>query len=320
MKSYNHFTLFEREMLQKCLQLGISLRNIAKLLNRSPSSISREVKRNWSKKKNRYHPWRAHTSYIVRRKNCHRSFVLLNNKDMYEFVLKSLQQFWSPEIIAQAWNSSHNGHICVSSIYRAVRKGLFPEVKPQTHFRRRGKPYSNQTKSYVSNFEPSIHTRPKIVEERGRLGDFEGDTVYGSIGKGYLVTVVDRKSRYLVAAIAEDKTTEKINAAFKEAFKSCTSITPKTLTLDNGSEFLGFKELRSELGIDIYFADTHSPWQRGSNENVNGLLRFFFPRGTNFKEVTPQQLHEVVDMINNRPRKCLGYLSPNEYISKMCCT
>lgn len=137
------------------------------------------------------------------------------------------------------------------------------------------------------------------------------------VGKGYLVTGVDRQSRLTVAAIAKDKTKEATNAAFVAAFRNAKLVPPITLTLDNGTEFLAFKDLEKTLGIKVYFADTHSPWQRGSNENVNGLLRFFFPRGTDFTKVTDEQLDAVLDLINNRPRKCLGYLSPNEFINKV---
>lgn len=203
------------------------------------------------------------------------------------------------------------------SIYRGVRAGLFPGIRATTHFRRRGKLYSNQRKSYTQYFDSSIHDREELANLRMRLGDFEGDTVYGSVGKGYLITAVDRMSRFTVAAIAPDKTIESTNAAFVAAFNKAKEVQPITLTLDNGTEFLGFKDLENTLDIKVYFADTHAPWQRGSNENVNGLLRFFFPRGTNFNNVTEAQLDSVLELINNRPRKCLGFLSPNEFIHKV---
>ena len=161
------------------------------------------------------------------------------------------------------------------------------------------------------------HDREEIADQRGRLGDYEGDTVYGSVGKGYLITSVDRLSRLTVAAIAKDKTTESTNDAFIAAFGKAKLVPPITLTLDNGTEFLGFKDLEQILDIKVYFADAHAPWQRGSNENVNGLIRFFFPRGTDFTKVTDEQLDAVLELINNRPRKCLGYLSPNEFINKV---
>ena len=317
MKSYKHFTLEERICLEDLIKKGKKIRQIAKILGRSPSTISREIKRNWSKKKNHYNSWAANIKYNCRRKSCHRKNHLLLNKEMYQFTHKRLLQYWSPEIIAGRWNSEHLEKLSFSSIYRAVKAGQFPGIKPCTHFRRKGKPYSNQKKSYTRFFESSIHDRPIEADNRSRFGDFEGDTVYGSVGKGYLVTAIDRRSRLLVAAKCEDKTIPVINKAFATAFSKITKlIKPLTLTLDNGTEFLGFKDIEKENKLKVYFADSHSPWQRGSNENINDLIRFFFPRGTDFRNLPQEQLDSVLSLINNRPRKCLGYLSPIEFIEK----
>lgn len=317
MRSYTHITLSEREYLEQKLKEGKSIRQIACALGRSPSTISREIKRNWSKKAKRYHPWNANNCYKYRRKNCHRKNNLTKNPKAFAYVWEKLLLFWSPEIIAGRWNMENDDKISMRSIYRAVKSGLFPDVKPSTHFRRKAKPYANKKKSYTQYFDRSIHDREEIINQRGRLGDYEGDTVYGSVGKGYLITAVDRLSRLTVAAIAKDKTVESTNAAFIAAFDKAKNVPPRTLTLDNGSEYLGFKDLEKALDIEVYFADTHAPWQRGSNENVNGLLRFFFPRGTNFTKVTDEQLNAVLELINNRPRKRLGFLSPNEVIRKV---
>lgn len=314
MRVYTHLTLSEREYLETKLQEGKSLRWIAAALNRSPSTISREVKRNWSKKANRYHHWNANNCYKHRRKQCHRKNNLTKNKDAFAFVLEKLLQFWSPEIIAGRWNREHAEKISMHSIYRAVRAGAFPGVKPHTHFRRKGKLYAHQRKSYTRYFDSSIHDRDEIINLRGRFGDFEGDTVYGSVGKGYLITAVDRRSRFLVAAIAKDKTIDSTNAAFIAAFEREKRIRPLTLTLDNGTEFLGFKKLEQDIGIKVFFADPHAPWQRGSNENINGLLRFFFPKGTDFSKVSDFHLEAVLQLINSRPRKCLAFLSPYEVL------
>lgn len=317
MKSYTHFTLNEREYLQENYEKGKSIRKIAAFLGRSPSTVSRELKRNWSKKKNHYHAWGANVKYICRRKNCHRKNNLLLNEEMYQFTHKGLLQYWSPEIIAGRWNTEHSEKLSFSSIYRAVKAGQFPGIKPWTHFRRKAKPYSNQKKSYTRFFDSSIHDRPIDADNRSRFGDFEGDTIYGSVGKGYLVTAIDRRSRLLVAVKCEDKTIPVINKAFFLAFaKVSKQIKPLTLTLDNGTEFLGFKDIEKENDLKVYFADPHSPWQMGSNENINGLIRFFFPRGTDFRNLPQEQLDSVVYLINNRPRKCLGYLSPIEFINK----
>ena len=229
--SYSHFTLFERENLQLFLNQGKSFREIARIMGRSPSTISREVKRNWSKKAKHYNFWHAQTNYVCRRKVCHRKNNLAKCPELYLFVLEALSVFWSPEIIAARWNRDHEDKISFSSIYRAVKGGMFPGIKPGTHFRRRGKPYANQKKSYTRYFDSSIHDRPEIIEERGRIGDFEGDTVYGSVGKGYLITAVDRRSRFLVAAIAADKRIESTNAAFISAFANADmKVKPLTLT------------------------------------------------------------------------------------------
>ena len=318
MKSYTHFTLYERKYLEEFYKKGESLRKIAKALGRSPSSVSRELRRNWSKKAKQYHHWHAYTNYVFRRKHCHRKNNLILNPEMYEFALEGLKKYWSPEIISGKWRQTHDSSFSFSSVYRAVRKGLFPGIKPTTHFRRRGKPYSGPKKSYSHFFEGTIHDRDKIIDERGRLGDYEGDTMYGSVGKGYLITAVDRRSRQLVAAIANDRRAETTNAAFISAFaKAEIKVKPITLTLDNGTEFLAYKDLENDLKAKIFFTDPHAPWQRGSNENINGVLRYFFPRGTNFNNVSDEELQQVVSLINNRPRKCLGFLSPTECLKKV---
>lgn len=131
------------------------------------------------------------------------------------------------------------------------------------------------------------------------------------------MTAVDRQSRLTVVVIAKDKSKEATNAAFEAAFRKGEAVPPITLILDNGTEFLGFKDLEETMHLKVYFADAYAPWQRGSNENANGLIRFFFPKGTDFTKVTEEQLNAVLALINNRPRKCLGFLSPIEYIHKV---
>lgn len=315
--SYTHLTLIERESLQELHEKGYSIRKIAKILGRSPSTISRELKRNFSKRRKHYLSWGAHVKYLSRRKNCHRKNNLLIYTDIYNYVFDKLLSFWSPEIIAKTWNINHNIKISFSSIYRGIYDNLFSGITAKSHLRRRGRPYITERKSYTKHPDKSIHNRDSVVDERGRFGDYEGDTIYGSVGKGYLVTAIDRKSRYLVAATCKDKSILSINEAFREAFeKASLKIKPLTLTLDNGSEFNGYADIEKDLDLEIYFADVHAPWQRGSNENINGLLRFFFPRGTDFRKITRVQLDAVLDKINNRPIKCLELLSPIDYFYK----
>ncbi len=152
-----------------------------------------------------------------------------------------------------------------------------------------------------------ISRRPQVVADRFRFGDWEGDLVCASRGKAALVSCNERKSRFLVLAKVESKTA----AAFNEALvpRLC-EIPPglwKTLTLDNGSEMARFKELERATGMSTYFCRPHSPWQRGANENANGLLRQYFPRGISFHKITEKMVVEAAERLNNRPRKCLGY-------------
>ena len=320
MKPYTHFTLEEREIIAESLKEKKSFHEIARQLGRNVSSVSREVKRNFSKTPNRYHPWRATALYIHRRKKCVRKAVIQKDSELYTFIAEGLCKFWSPEIIAA--RAAMNGHkVSVGTIYRAIRKGVFKGITAKKNLRRHGKKRRGNVSKYQTiHPEHSIHDRPAAVETRERLGDWEGDTVLGGVGKGCIVTCVDRKSRLLVAAVSPDKTSKSIRNALARAFRMMEIPIPiHTLTLDNGSEFAEFKGIEEDLDATIYFADPHAPWQRASNENINDVLRFFYPKGFDFHQLSEDDLQFVVSLINNRPRKCLGFLSPLEFISAKCC-
>lgn len=283
MKSYTHFTLSERNCLQQLLSEGKSYREIGEILGRSPSTISREVKRNSSKKKKHYNAWRGTTLYIVRRKKCVRKHKIQPNTELYEYIVNHLNQFWSPEIIAIR-GKMLGFNICTSAIYRAVKENRLPGISAKTHLRRRGKKITRDRKNCAA-IHPihTIHERPQIVEAKARIGDFEGDTVYGGVGKGCAVTFVDRKSKLLVAAIAPNREKETTRRAIFRAFALMEHPLPvETITLDNGSEFADFLNIEADLQTTIYFADPHSPWQRGLNENTNDILRFFLSQGNKF--------------------------------------
>lgn len=319
MKPYTHFTLSERICLEGYLKEGKGIREIGRLMKRSPSTISREVKRNKSKKG--YNFWRATSLYIHRRKKSVRKPVVLKNKRLYDRIIEMLNLFWSPEIISNRLKKEGLS-IAAATIYRAIRKGLIPNITVKTHLRRRGKrKCKDRSKFNTIHPEHTIHDRPDIIENKERFGDFEGDTVCSSKSKYCLVTQVDRKSRLLTASISENHTKEQVRKAVKRAFELIEIDIPVlSITLDNGSEFADFKGIEEDLNTTIYFADPHSPWQRGLNENTNDMLRFFFPKGTDFSKVTEDELLHVVNLINSRPRKCLNFLSPIEFLSKKCCT
>jgi transposase, IS30 family len=141
--------------------------------------------------------------------------------------------------------------------------------------------------------------------------------VHGATGKGGIVTCVERKSRYLVSALITDYQSDTTNQAMKQALKG---LPVHSITLDNGSEFAEFKDLSEDLHTTVYFAEPHSPWQRGTNENINDLVRFFFRKGTNFHGTPEEKLNWVLSLINNRPRKCLGWFSPAQILFGRCCT
>ena len=319
--SYTHFTLSERFCLQEFLKEGKSFREIAKFMGRSPSTISREVKRNFSKKKKRYNAWRATTLYIIRRRRCIRKKVIQKDTELYNLIKECLEKYWSPELIAN--HCKETGYpVSFSTIYTAIKAGVFTDISPKTHLRRRGKKKHAKCGNHAT-IHPvhTIHDRPSIANNKLRLGDWEGDTVCGAKNKTCLVTQVDRKSKLLTAAISPNHTMSEVRKATKRAFELLEVDIPiHTITLDNGSEFADFKGIEEDLNTTIYFADPRSPWQRGLNENTNDILRFFFPKGTDFSLVSEEYLLEVVHLINSRPRKCLDFLSPIDFISKKCCT
>jgi IS30 family transposase len=316
MQPYRHLTLEERENLHHRLDEGKSLRSIAREMRRNVSSISRELARN-KNKDGSYNAWRGCVLYILRRRHCRRKYRIDGDSELKEWINECLSQYWPPETIVATWKIKNAGSkLSHCTIYRALRAGRLEGFSRKTHLRRRGR--TKYTRSSVT-IHPgnSIKDRPEIINSRGRVGDWEGDTVHSSVGKSCLATCVDRKSRFLAASILKKGTIELTNEAMKIALNRHTVY---SITLDNGPEFYGFKALEEALDTTIYFADPYSPWQRGTNENTNGLLRFFFPRGTNFSSVSQQTLDYVVGLLNNRPRKCLGWLSPAQVLSFACCT
>jgi len=320
MPSYKHFTPEERQNLEEKLNEGKNFSEIARELNRNRSSVTREYNRNCNKN-GKYNWWRATVLYMMRRKNSVRK-LRLKCVNLRTFVINGFKKRWSPEIITQRYKKENPAEkLSHNTIYRAVKSKELPEITPKTHLRRRGKRKNARNTQTIRPIH-TIHDRPAEAETRERIGDLEGDTMYGAIGKGCLVTLVDRCSRMLYAAKSDSRDSRLIEEAF---ITSLDGIDVKSITLDNGSEFSRFAEIEKNHDCTVFFADPHSPWQRGSNENINGLLRFFFPKGTNFLDVSHDDLLNVISLVNNRPRKCLDWLSPIEflnlsYLSDLCCS
>lgn len=295
------------------------MRKIASILGRSPSSISREIKRNKAKCKPRgksdnaywYNHWRAQNLYIMRRREQKRR-ALMPGTEEFTYIINGLNKYWSPESLSGRWKLLYpeRKSLSVSTIYRYIKRNELPNIKAKTHLRRRGKKYCPRNSNY-NTIQPDriIPQWPEEIKERKRIGDWEGDTVYGGVGKGLLVTLVDRKSRYLCAGILGSRSSAETGEVIEKLLRDKPV---KSISLDNGSEFSGFREIEKVLKTEIYFAEPHKPWQRGTNENTNDILRFFFPKGYNFHDLDESTLQVIVDGINSRPRKCLGWKSPKE--------
>ncbi|MCX7614541.1 MAG: IS30 family transposase [Clostridiales bacterium] len=317
MQSYNHFTLSERENLRIKLSENKSLREIAREMCKNVSTISRELKRN-SGPKGRYNAWYGNCAYLHRRKKCRRTLRILNDPDLVEFIKSKLSRYWSPEQIVLRWKKEHPGSkLSHSTIYSALKRKYLNGYNEHSNLLRRGR--RKFCKGSINPVKPerNIAEWPDEIRFRSRIGDWEGDTIRGGVGKGYILTCVDRKSRYLAMALLPKS---RIAIETTQAIYSALNTLPVcSLTFDNGTEFADYKSIEALFRAPVYFADPHSPWQRGTNENTNGLLRFFFPKGSDLRQITQDRLDEVADLLNTRPRKCLGGLSPADFLAK-CCT
>ena len=234
----------------------------------------------------------------------------------WDFILFGLASYWSPEQICGRWHREYPDEkpLHHSTIYRYIKNNELPGIRKKTHLRRRGK-RKVQRDANFNTIHPDriIPQWPDEIRQRSRLGDWEGDTVYGGIGKGLLVTQVDRRSRLLRAALLVKRAASLTKDAIVEMLKS---FPVKSISLDNGSEFSEFRELEKKLNTQVYFAEPHKPWQRGTNENTNDLLRFFFKKGFDSRTITQEDVDTVVALINSRPRKCLDWQTPTEVFYK----
>ena len=317
--SYTHFTLKEREYLYELLNQGKSFREIANILERAPSTISREVNRNKAlykphrKSLNKfwYNAWRAQNLYIRRRRGSARQALNPGTVE-WIFIVDGLLKFWSPECICGKWHQLYPERkpLCASTIYRYIKAKKFPNITPKKNLRRRGKRIVHRSSNF-NTIKPDriIPEWTEEIKSRSRIGDWGGDTVCGAPGKGALTTMVDRKSKLVKLHLVLNKTAEATRLAIEE---SLAGLPVHSISLDNGSEFSEFRKLEENLDTLVYFAEPHKPWQRPLNENTNDIVRFFFEKGIDFTKVSPEYVQFVEDLINNRPRKCLGWKSPIE--------
>jgi IS30 family transposase len=311
-------TLAEREEISRAVVAGQSIRSIAASLGRAPSTVSREMKRNGGL--DRYRANQADQcawDRARRPKPC----KLVENRDLAEIVASKLQLQWSPEQIAgwlkQAYASDEGYHVSHETIYRslyiqargALKKELLEHLRHSRNMRR-SRHHTQKTDDHGRIADTvSISERPAAVEDRAVPGHWEGDLLFGS-HNSQIATLVERQTRYVMLVKVAGKDTESvINALISNARKLPQELY-KSLTWDRGKEMADHKRFTLDTHIQVYFCDPHHPWQRGSNENTNGLLRQYFPKGLDLSTYPQEKLDEVARHLNERPRKTLNYKTP----------
>ncbi len=314
MSHHTHLTLSEREDTMMMRRDGCSISGIARRLSRAKSTVSREISRNSCARF--YRASTAQRRYEQRRAACHRREIL-DDPSIFEIVReKFLEEQWSPEQvegrIALELGSSP---ISDTTIYRAIRNGRFDGClggrKATRRLRHKGKRRGaagteRRGKIIISH---EISERPEAADARSEAGHWEIDTVAGKAAGACLLILVDRSDGYLVGGKCKRKDSASIN---KATIKALRGQPVRSITADRGKEFAAHVQVTAGIGVEYYFALPHHPWQRGTNENTNGLLREYFPKGRSLASVRREKVEEVYDKLNRRPRKRLGYRTPHE--------
>ena len=313
-------TLAEREEISRGLATECSLRSIAASLNRAPSTISREINRNGGPR-----GYRASQADQATWDRAHRpkTCKLVENRALARIVARKLQLEWAPEQIAgwlkHTYPDDERYHVSHETIYRslfiqargALKKELLQHLR-RTRMMRRSRHHTQKTQEHGRITDTvSIRERPTSVEDRALPGHWEGDLLFGS-HNSQMATLVERHTRYLMLAKVASKDTETvINALIKQAHKLPRELYT-SLTWDRGKEMADHRRFTLATDIQVYFCDPHNPWQRGANENTNGLLRQYFPKGMDLSTVSQAKLNAVARRLNERPRKTLNFETPAE--------
>ncbi len=318
---YQHFSVKERESIQRGLWQKESIRSIAQKLGRSHSSVVRELKRVVPVNTFRYNSRRAQERALAKRKS--RGRVLrLKSARIRSYVIEHLKQRWSPEQIAGRMKRDKVGSISPEAIYQFVYaqiKNGYPKrgcEDLRSYLRRKRKrriPKGARRCQRV--FKPrgtSIELRPKVVDHRKRFGDWEGDTVESCDHKPGINTTLERKCGLVQITKLAGKTSADTVAVLTERFANVPQPLRRTLTLDNGPENSDWPTMESVLGLDCFFAHPYHSWERGANENVNGLIRDYFPKKTDFTLIPDADIAAVEYALNTRPRKRLKWKTPLE--------
>lgn len=336
MKNHTKLTAPERDLLAIWKADGVSNKECARRLNRHPATIGRELKRNSSlvslpdgRKKKVYIAISAQAKFDYKKVVVAHSKPLLKNPQVYAYVTSRLRRGWSPDQIAGRLKRLHpndpHWHICHETIYQFIYdKNNQVEGRPwYEYLRRKQKKRKKRSgrkvhRSHIPE-RVSIHLRPEEVSNRSQFGHWEGDSVEGkrkSTGAG-LHTEVERLSRLIAGLKVKAITSQEAIGAQKAIFTRVPKEARKSTTLDNGRETHLHYQLRDDLNMNTYHADPYSSYQRGTNENGNWHLRYYYPKGTDFATVPDDELQAVIEEINNRPRKILGYQTAREVFDKL---
>lgn len=318
---YTHLTAEERYQIDDLTREGYSQKQIAHALGRSESTLSRELRRN--KGERGWRPRQAHQKAEERLTKRGVENVAQISDVVWEYVRKHLQEDqWSPEQIAGRLKRSELGTISHETIYQHVLNDKKNGGTLYQHLRckkKRKKRYgSSRSSRGTIPDRVDIDKRPAIVDTRTRIGDWEGDTIIGShTGGAVIASMVERKSRYTILAKSKNKTTTEVIESINKRMLPIAALV-LTITLDNGREFSMHEMLSFMLDASVFFAKPYHSWERGLNENTNGLVRQYYPKKTSFDNISESHLRSTERKLNNRPRKCLDYKTPFEIFSRLC--
>lgn len=322
---YTRLSIEEREIISRGLSAQLSLADIAKRIGRSTSTVSREVNNNYGRNAYRCCAAQRKAQKLMGRRRGGKRKAFQNGQ-LAQYIHQGLQQEWSPDEIARRLRLDYpdemSMRIAPETIYQYIYvlprgelkatliKGLRQEHKYR-HKRNKTGAESAETRGKIADML-SIEERPAEVANRTVPGHWEGDLILGKYKKTALGTLVERTTRYTMLIRLKTKDAQSVRIAYAQALTKLPSHLARSLTYDQGKEMSQHKAFTLSTGMTVYFAHPASPWERGTNENTNGLIRQYFPKGTAFDEVTPQRIRMVQDRLNGRPRRVLNYLTPNE--------
>ena len=313
MKSYHHLTQAQRYQIASYLQLGISQAEIARHLKVHKSNINRELQRNTFD--GVYEPAKAQEEYVKRRLRCRKPFKLIGA--LLNTMLTKLKQYWSPEQISGWLKKEGKASISHECIYQYLERektngGKFYKFLRHSN-RKRRKRFAKERRGKIPN-RISIEQRPAHIGERTEIGHWERDSIIGRYHQAGLAVHVERKICLVSIRRLVRKTAENFSGITMAVMQSLP-VACNSITNDNGHEFAGHQMTTKVLNADIYFSHPYSSWECGTVENINGLIRQFFPKKTDFSKISDQEIEMVELLLNSRPRKKLGYISPLEALS-----